>query len=261
MRGIGDAVVAFAILGLFATPYFVSFGRPLLQYLMPDAFILLVVGWRFRGETLRRLGLAIPLRDLVAAIGFFAVGFVLVEGLMRSITETGGLIIFEKRPVYSLTQVLHQELVVHGLFLGTLASKFPSRVRLAVAVALVFALIHPLLYWWKLDLMLPATTMLTLFSFGLATSLLFLRAGHIAFAFAAHAGWNLHRFGTFYARSGVSISEAQSFAEIEGSTIALVASVALLVVVLLFEAVPSLRARKFLSGEATFSVGRTSPKK
>lgn len=235
LERIQDAVFILAILGLFAAPYVVSLGRPLLQYLMPDALILLVVIWRFRERALRRIGLAIPARDFIVALASLAAGLLLVENMLDAITEMGGLVISGHRPFYSLTQVFHQELILHGLLLGTLASKFPLRYRVALSVALVFALIHPALYWWQWGLLLPATTTLTLFCFGLATNLLFLRAGHIAFAFAAHAAWNLIRFGTVYLRNGVPISEAESFADIEGSTIVLGASLALLLVVLLLE--------------------------
>jgi membrane protease YdiL (CAAX protease family) len=236
-----DAVVSLSIAGLFAAPYLTSFGprglHERLHYLLPDMLILFIVFLRFRGDSLRRLGLAISARDGLRAGGLLAVGLLIAGWLVHEITLPGDVRIAGHRPFFSLTQVFHQEIVLRGLLLGTLASRISSRGVLAVGVAIAFAGLHPLLYWWRWDMVVNLTTALTLFSFALATNLLFLRTRHIGYAFAVHAAWNLQRFGTRYGQDadGHPITEWDSFASVEGSTLALGASVAMLAIVLVLE--------------------------
>lgn len=238
-----DLALATTILVLFVAPYLWSPAMtsrqwPPAHYLGPDLLIAGLVWLRFREEAIRRLGLAIAGRDLLACLAILAGGLMITSGLMSAITADSQVQIAGHRPLFSASQVLHQELVLRGLLLGTLAGRRSSPVVLAAVAAIVFAAVHPLLFWWRWDLVLPATTGLTLFAFAWATNLLFLRTRHIGYSLAVHAAWNLPRFGTHYGRDALDrpITEWTSFAVIEGSPVALAASLALLAGVLLIQA-------------------------
>jgi membrane protease YdiL (CAAX protease family) len=213
-----DSLTVFGIAILFAAPYLSSSPA---RYLIADLAIVTIVAWRFRTDTIRRIGLSIPLRHGCAAVISFGLLFLLAQAFVEQIAiETHGW-----RPAFSLSQVFHQEIVLRGLLLGALIR---WRYSSAVLVAILFASLHPLFYWWAFDLLLPPTSVATLFVFGLATNLLFVRTGHIAFSFAVHAAWNLARFHAEYMVRGQYLSEAQTFAIYEGSGYALGAAVALL---------------------------------
>lgn len=229
-RPASDLAFALAILALFVMPYLTSWGWPAAHYLGPDLLIVGLAWLRFRNDAIRRLGLAMGGRDLLASLVLLAGGLIVAHGLMSLITTDTRIQISGHRPLFSASQVLHQELVLRGLLLGALAGCSASRVALAAVAAIAFAALHPLLFWWRWDLVLPATAGITLFAFAWATNLLFLRTGHIGYSLAVHAAWNLPRFGTHYGRDalGRPITEWASFAEIEGSPVALVAALLLL---------------------------------
>jgi membrane protease YdiL (CAAX protease family) len=212
-----NTAVVLAVITLFAVPYLLIPGTSPAKYLLPDIAILGVMAARFQGSSLRRMGLVVPPLHLGAALIALAGGVLLAGGIVEQISADRGIEIVGARPAFSLSQVLHQEIVLRGLLLGALARWFPSPAALAVLVAVIFAGVHPLLYWWSFDLVLPVTSIATLLGFGLATNILFIRSGHIAFSFAAHAAWNLVRFGDAYIVDGEFISEAQTFAVFEAS--------------------------------------------
>jgi hypothetical protein len=225
-----DLLTTLSIGILFAAPY-LSIARNLsTRYLIADAAIVAVVVFRFREDALRRLGLSVPTRDLYAALVTLAIGFLLAQQLVERIASSQQIEILNAMPLFSLSQVFHQEIVLRGLLLGAVIRILPSPFGAGLICAIVFAGLHPLLFWWSFDLAIPLVSILSLFAFGLATNILFIRFEHIAFSFAAHAAWNVARFGGGYSLSGERIGEAQTFVVFEGSVEALWAAMALLAV-------------------------------
>ena len=145
---------------------------------------------------------------------------------------------------------------MRGLLLGSLVPWFRSRVVLAIAAGVIFAGIHPVYVWLDDDLLLPPIALATLLAFGVATNLLFLRSGHVAFSFAVHAAWNLTRFGGIYVVKGRQISEAQSFGVIEGSGIALGVAATLLALVLILEWIDKTRRLPWWPGRSPMGRSR-----
>ncbi len=230
-----DGVAIALIAVLFALPYVAPF-TPVLwsRYPLPDLLIVGIVIARWRGNALERLGLAVGLRDGLASIALLGVGLVATGFLVDAIANDAGLELSGHRPFFSATQVFHQELVLRGLLLGALSRRMGSRLGLAIGVAMAFAALHPLNAWWQAGIVLPLETSISLFLFGFATNWVFLRSGHIGLSFAMHAAWNLQRFAANYrdVSTGRPLSEAQSFALIEGSGLAVLAGLLLVAVVI-----------------------------
>jgi len=222
-EGVKNAAVGAAVIFLFVAPYALLRGDSPGRYLFADLGLVLLFVWRFRGDALRRLGLSIPPRQLAGAALALVAGIFLARVLIGKSFLDSGIEIEGRHPLFSLSQVLHQEIVLRGILLLALKRWFRSRTVLAGTVALGFAGVH-LIYFWiqEVDISLAAVT--TLFLFGFATNLLFLQVEHIAFSFTAHAAWNVARFGTIYILGSVYVSEAESFAAIEGSGIVLAAA-------------------------------------
>lgn len=219
--------------GLFLTPYVAPnwaarcswSGAPALHYLVPDVLIAGVIAYRCRGSTLRHLGLAVPARALVSAIGLFAVGLLVSGALFDVAARRSGLEILGRDPLYSLSQVLHQEIVLRSLLLQALGSWLPGRIDRAIVGAFVFAVLHAILFGWVFAVGTAPTTFATLLCFGFAGNLLFLSAGHLAYSFALHAAWNVMRFGRAYLAWGADLSEPETFLLVEGSPSVLLAAV------------------------------------
>jgi hypothetical protein len=237
-----------AIFALFAAPYVIDPNTTAWRYVLADAAIGVVAALAFGRAALRRLGLAIPPRHLAAAvIAFFAV-VAAAQPVVGAIEEAQQLQILDPQRWFSLSQVLHQELVLRAVLLGLLCRWIPSRPVVGVAGAAIFATTHVALYGIFEGTLLPLVAvatlatfaLATLATFALATNLLFLEFGHIGFSFAAHAGWNVSRFGGAYLLPGHAVSEVESFALIEGSPVALAMAAALLCAAL---ATSLLRAR------------------
>jgi membrane protease YdiL (CAAX protease family) len=207
---------------LFAAPYFMWVGDPRARYVIADAAILFVLSLTWRWDVIERAGLAVPRRAWVPVLLVLIVGAWTADGVVGRIEQQFGVEVSGHRPLFSLSQVFHQELVLRGLLLGALATRVRSQLRLAVVVAAAFAALHPLLFFLQGGLVLPITVIASLFWFGLATNWIFLRTGHIAFAFAMHAAWNVRRFGARYGDLDGDnfMTEAESFAVIEGAWLA-----------------------------------------
>lgn len=243
LGAVGNAIAVVALAGLFAAPYLFSDGGEPSRFLLADLGIAVIVVRRYRGGALRRMGLRIPPSHGGAALVVFFLGWLVTRQLIAGIAARNHIEIVAPWPLFSLSQVLHQEMVLRGLLLSALAPWFRSRAALAMVAGAIFAGAHPFYTWWTDGMLLPIASAATLFLFGAATNLLFLEAGHVAFSFAVHAAWNLARFGSAYLVAGVQASEARTFALFEGSAAALCASGALLLLVLLARRLRSGRTR------------------
>jgi membrane protease YdiL (CAAX protease family) len=118
-----------------------------------------------------------------------------------------------------LFQALNEEMLFRGLLLGAWMRSWNRPGTVSVVTAAVFSLAHLAFYALNSGVVLSPSALATLFAFGLAANWLFMRFGHIGYAYALHAGWNTVRFTAIYvpfARNDV-LSEAQTFNLIEGS--------------------------------------------
>lgn len=237
------AVVGIAVFCLFMEPYFFANSRSPMRYLLPDLGLLALFSWRFRSVALRKLGLAVSAKHTMIAFLALIIGTLITQEAVHQISATRGIQIVGEHRLFSLSQVLHQEIVLRAILLGWLLPWFKSDTALAVCVAILFAGIHPLYFFCTDGVVLPVSAITTLLAFGLATNLLFLGFGHIAFSFAAHAAWNLARFGDGYlSETKGPISEAQSYVEFEGSSLALGLALTFLALVISIQRIARYRA-------------------
>lgn len=121
--------------------------------------------------------------------------------------------------VQRICQPLNEEIVLRALLLGFFARFFKHRAYLALLAALVFSLLHFLLYYYgALATKLELSTLFTLFFFGLAANALYLTFHHIGFGFVIHFAWNWWRFRGPIVKNDIPLNEAQGFNILEGST-------------------------------------------
>ena len=172
------------------------------------------------GTNLERLGLRIPLRHglaalilvpLIAAFACLVIGYATrVQGVI--------LIPLWQKPqalelvVHTIGQTLNEEMILGALLLTSLTARYQRAPLLLVSavVAALFAALHYIFYAWRPESwinygVLSIITLLTIFAVGLLRNNLILAAGNIAFAWAAHLGWNL----VFMDSSYVSTTQAR----------------------------------------------------
>ncbi|NQU37216.1 MAG: CPBP family intramembrane metalloprotease [Actinobacteria bacterium] len=238
-----NAAIALTIFALFVYPYLSWNGLSPTRYLIPDLVIAALIFARFRADALRRLGFAIPMADCAIASLLFGLGTLIATVLVRHLAESREIEVIGTHALFTISQVLHQEIVLHALLLGFLSKYVKSQPALAVGPAAVFAAVHPLHYWWFFGAALPLSTIATLFFFGVAMNVVFIRTRHVAYSLAIHAAWNLARFGDQYFVRKRTVFESQTFAEIEGSEPVLAAALLLLGVTIIVPGlhIPTLR--------------------
>jgi membrane protease YdiL (CAAX protease family) len=200
--------------------------------------IVAVAAWFFRNDWPTILGLPTNRKQfsscLVAAVAafvifFFFIDFVLSQSghqISRSFDAMSEF--FGRFPLVSWTlsricQPLNEEIVLRALLLGFFARYFTHRAYLAILAALMFSLLHFILYYFgSLATILDLSTLLTLFFFGLAANALYLTFNHIGYGFVIHMAWNWWRFSGDIVKDGVMLNEPQGFNVIEGSGTTLV---------------------------------------
>lgn len=122
------------------------------------------------------------------------------------------------RTLWRICQPLNEEIVLRALLLGFFARYFKHRAYLAILSALVFSLLHLLLYYYgAFAIRLELSTLLTLFFFALAANALYLTFDHIGFGFVIHMTWNWWRFSGNIVKDGITLNEPQTFNALEGS--------------------------------------------
>ncbi|MEZ6009297.1 MAG: hypothetical protein R3F05_16260 [Planctomycetota bacterium] len=113
-----------------------------------------------------------------------------------------------------LFQAWNEEIVLGALFLLPLVRRTKRPVLTSLAVAVVFAGLHVLLYGFGAHgRWLDPMTVATLVAVGALRNVLLLLTGHIGLAFALHAAWNVSMFaGVWYQVPGMwRLSEPQVF--------------------------------------------------
>jgi membrane protease YdiL (CAAX protease family) len=136
-----------------------------------------------------------PSHSLVALLIFVGVA-VTTKSLMPPVYEREGLILLPPRSEQQLGllfQTLNEEIFFRAVLLGTLLRYLRPRVLVTVGLAVLFAAAHYLLYRFPnpLHVSLSWTALATLFCAGLTMNNLYAVSGHIGFAWAFHAGWNI----------------------------------------------------------------------
>ena len=179
------------------------------------------------------LGLPKSLRQVIACmlsgvaaflVFYFFIDFVLNHGgyqrlpFMERNNVFFGSYPLLSRTLWRLCQPLNEEIVLRALLLGFFARFFTHRAYLAIMAALIFSLLHFLMYYGgpqavRLDIL----TLLTLFFFGLAANALYLTFDHIGFGYVIHVAWNWWRFSEDIVKDGVTLNEPQTFNILEGS--------------------------------------------
>lgn len=185
--------------------------------------ILLIAQLGYGRDGWQRLGLVIPRWHAAAALALLATLYGLSLWLQALLAGLQGLSYMQPTGTAAwlwqtglLFQVLNEEILLRALLLGWLKRKLRSERLIMLVTTAVFAGLHILLYLFLADVSLAPGPLLTLLIYCLIANLLFLRSGHIAFAFALHAGWNLNRFTAVYVDGSQRLSEAQTFNAIEG---------------------------------------------
>ena len=109
-------------------------------------------------------------------------------------------------------QALNEEIVLGYLLVVGLARRTRRPVLVAVGVALFFSLLHHALYrYGELGEILLPLTLVSLVAVGVLRNSAILLAGHLGFAWALHAAWNLVMFSGRWIdeRSELGLSEPQ----------------------------------------------------
>lgn len=192
------------------------------------ALIVLLARVAWPGNAWRTLGLGIPAKALAAALLLFCAILAGSFWLTGAIASDAGV---DYVPVYAnargltllvhtLGQVLNEEIVLGALLLRFLQSRLKAAhpAVLSVAAALAFALLHAAFYGLRppdspVYGLLAATTLISLFFAGIARNNFILCTGHIGYALALHAGWNIAFMdGLFFAPgSGAELAEPVMF--------------------------------------------------
>jgi membrane protease YdiL (CAAX protease family) len=204
------------------------------RFVLVTPVLIAITAWFFRKNWANVLGFPTRIKQLVACAivgiaGFlvfhFFINFVLRDGGYRILPPDNGdyLSFFGSFPIicrtlWRICQPLNEEIVLRALLLGFFARYFNHRAYLAILSALVFSLLHWLLYYYGvLAVKLELSTLLTLFFFALAANALYLTFGHIGFGFVIHMTWNWWRFSGNIIRGDIILNEPQTFNALEGS--------------------------------------------
>lgn len=124
-------------------------------------------------------------------------------------------------------QTLHEEFALRVLILKYTV-RFGPLIS-AIILALIFALSHFLLYGFGFEkVKLEFSVLLTLFSFGLGSNLLFIKENNFLLPFLFHLCWNLNRFRNLFLHDNKLLKEGNTFNLIEGSPLVLALSLGFL---------------------------------
>ena len=115
------------------------------------------------------------------------------------------------------TQSLAEEIVFRAFLLRYLLQKSQNDVFTCLLVALVFTLCHLVFFPISEGAWLDFSTLVTIFSFGLATNLISFQTRAIWILWGIHAGLNAVKFRSDFAADGRLLSEAEAFNLVEGS--------------------------------------------
>lgn len=126
-------------------------------------------------------------------------------------------------------QSFTEEVLFRVFFLRNLLSRIlKSRLWMISIFAFVFSFSHWINYRLSEGIHLSWAPLVSLFFLGCASSLFFLKSGHIFAVWGFHAGWNFIRFSATFYENGHVLPESQTFEVIEGSVWGILVSLFLL---------------------------------
>ena len=147
-------------------------------------------------------------------------------------------------------QALNEEMLLGALLLFPLVERWGRPLVWAIGLALVFAALHFAMYrFGVMQMSLAPTTLAALVCIGCVRHAAILLAGHIGYAWALHAAWNMVMFGSAWwlAEEGRRLREPAVFdAFLGGSTMLMLSAGAAcgLLVLLARNGVPARRLRQ-----------------
>ena len=190
------AIWVVALLAVFLLPYAqVSWW----SFAASTAALLALAWLRWGGAALRRLGLPVEPASIAwtvaAGLALYAL-FRLVVVPSVAAREALTLTPYPPRIAVSFVfQTLNEELVLGALLVIGLARWTRRPILTVLVVAGLFALLHLLLYrYGTIGLDLLPVTLATLAAVGVIRGAAILLAGHVGFAWALHAAFNLTMF-------------------------------------------------------------------
>jgi len=190
------AVWGVLVAGVFLLPYG---QQPWWSFPASTLTLLLLFALRWRRDVARRTGLALgPYGAVATALLGLSLWLLFRFVLAPSIVSARGLELVASPPLRVAEfafQALNEEIVLGYLLLVPLARWTRRPVTTAVAVALLFAVLHHLLYrYGELGMDLAPVTLLALLAVGAVRNAAILLARHVGYAWALHAAWNLVMF-------------------------------------------------------------------
>ncbi len=128
-----------------------------------------------------------------------------------------------KNYYHDIFYTLNEEIILGAILLYKLINNLKMRpVAASVGLALIFSLIHYIIYRWIfLDRgIMHISTLVTLFLIGFVRNNLILISGHIGYSWALHFGWMSIMFGSFHYNTAeqLAISDIEKFNIYLGST-------------------------------------------
>ncbi|MHC4966197.1 MAG: CPBP family glutamic-type intramembrane protease [Planctomycetota bacterium] len=219
VRRLGAAGFWLLVVAVFLFPYTGLAHRWLHPFDFPAAtFTLLVLfGWRWRKSVLARLGIPAGGRAAIAAGGTLVALYLLFRWLVAALAAGGDLLPVSPDPMPSvrwLFQALNEEVLLGFLPLAALHRRFGRPVAAAAGLAALFALLHVGLYRFGGEqVWIRWETGVALLAVGVLRNAVILAAGHVGYAWALHAAWNMAMFnGRWQAGAGgPSLSEPEIF--------------------------------------------------
>jgi hypothetical protein len=222
VRRLGAAGFWLLVVLVFLFPYSLPAHRWLHPFDFPAATLTLLIlfGWRWRPGVLARLGIPTSGRAAIAVGGTLVVLYLPCRWLVAAIAADGELVHASPQFMPSLPQTrwlfqaLNEEVLLGFLPLAALHRRFGRPVAMAVGLAAVFALLHVGLYrFGALQVWIRWETGVALLAVGVLRNAFILWAGHVGYAWALHATWNMAMFTGRWqpGAGGPRLSEPETF--------------------------------------------------
>ncbi len=120
--------------------------------------------------------------------------------------------------IYYIPETFNEEMIIGALLLLGLNRHYPriGKTTLAIFVAVLFSLMHQMMYKWspvQPGTLLTVKTILTLFFVGVLRNVFILKTGKITYSWAIHLSFNLIFFAGLYVdvTSGTFAAEPEKF--------------------------------------------------
>ena len=195
---------------------------------IPSTLLILGLTYFFYRESWKKyLGIDFEWSELAGAatlclVFFFTARFMIQWALPKEyaldLTQGWGYLTI----ITNLFQSLNEEMVFRGLLINAMLYLGFREWKIIFLPAIVFSLLHWVFYKFNLSHdnggTLSFSALTTLFLFGAATSMLFLKTRNILIPWALHSAWNFNRFSMIKVDDPQGyINEALTFNILEGT--------------------------------------------